>query len=161
MRPFTILLPTVTIMILGLVLLQAYVPSTPLGSGPVPESLSTSVATIVGSGIATLSQFTGLPPFTPTGVTVTYSGTFRYGVADPKCATEARPCEMMSVQLYYVVLGSGDAYRLVFSSVPSLADGVKVKVTGVLVKPSSWNATAWVPAYYFIGDIYVQAITLA
>ena len=57
--------------------------------------------------------------------------------------------------LYYLEEG-GRAYRLILAQLPTVANGTRVRVLGVLVVPSSWSGSQ---AYSFDGDIYVKQMT--
>ena len=85
----------------------------------------------------------------PTGVVVTYEGTFRFAFIEPSNGQE------IMQQVFYLERNQHN-YRLIFTGgIPQFSDGTKVKVTGTLVAPSSWNGTK---IYHFEGDIYVQDI---
>lgn len=114
-------------------------------------------SSITGSivGTVTLSE---LSSFSVTGPSVTYSGALVYVEINPVCVTLPLPCKLPSFEQAYLQTSSDLNYRLFFASAPNIVNGTEVRVTGVLVVPSSWNYTAWQPALHFAGDIYVQTI---
>ena len=69
-------------------------------------------------------------------------------------------CPRMERLVFYLVTSPGEAYHLLFScgGIPVIANGTYVRVTGELVKPSTWNTIDWYPPVYFDGDILVQTI---
>jgi len=157
-KPLSVFVVAVSILAVGLLAAQAGFPRFATVHETTRQSFpSTESATVVGT--ATLSVVTGLVTSNVTGLLVSYAGIFHSGEADPVCRTALHPCELMSIQVYYLVLSSGDVYRLLFAFPPSFAEGAEVKISGILVKPSSWNVDAWTPRYHFDGDIYVQLMT--
>ena len=86
----------------------------------------------------------------PEGTLVAYEGVVRVALLQPAGSQD--------ITQLVCWLEAGQEYRLIFQQMPAphLADGTRVRVTGILVVPSSWNGT---DSRSFHGDIYVQNIT--
>jgi len=129
------------------------------GSAFQRSSLSYTILTAQTVAAETLRNYTS--PTTSqafSGKTVTYSGIFKVGEANPVCTTAYPPCKAFSVAVFYLITESGARYRLLLSFSPEIPDGTKVAVRGMLLIPSAWNTSAWLPSYYFNGDILVQSM---
>ena len=89
------------------------------------------------------------PQPVPAGTPVVREGTLRVALLKSVGGQD------IAQQVFW--LEDGQKYRLVLSQlpVPNLVNGTRVRVTGILVVPSSWNGALM---YSFDGDIYVQNI---
>lgn len=131
-------------------------PTSSLSQTPISMT-SVTVVTITGTnaGSGAANQYVAI-----TGLEVNYSGIIYSGFVNPSCATDRHACLLPEAAFFYLVSNSS-AYRLISMSVPFMfADGTRVIVTGILVPPTSFNATP-LEGYAFAGDIYVQSIRAA
>lgn len=159
MRPRVLLLLVVAVLVLPAMLVAYQLRMTSYPSSAFQsDSLSYTIVTPQTVANATLANYVSYTTQTYSGTTVTYYGTFRIGEGNPICATSYPPCKAPSIQLFFLTTESGAKYRLIFLAAPEFVDGAKVVVTGFLVTPSSWNTGAWLPSYYFDGDILVQSM---
>ena len=94
-----------------------------------------------------------------------YRGTFRSVYVTTVCPADVA-CSKVTMQLAYLIVysvESGGQFRLLSNTGldwKSILEGSQVIVSGILVKPSQWQASSWTPSYSFDGDIIVQAITV-
>jgi hypothetical protein len=140
-------------MMFGLVFLALAV-----GLPPLLQPLTHSSANMSGVVVTTIANQN--ISATVTGSEVNYSGTFYVGFITSACSTGTHICVPAESGFYYLATNSS-AYRLIPTSSPlNFADGTRVTVTGILVAPSSLNATL-TNGSTLVGDIYVQSIRAA
>jgi len=137
----------------GLVLLGLLV----LGLSPLLHSFSGPNLSASATSSVTMTTLTvsGLGPIT--GFEVQYSGVFYTGVVAAGCSTEPHQCLLPEMEFFFLATTNSSAYRLIpMANPPLFPDGTRVKVTGVLVTPSSLGSMIW-QGYRITGDIYVQS----
>lgn len=140
----------------------------------ISASVSYGTGTVSASS-ATVISGTTQGSITITGVSITTSGYVYTAVENPQCYPQCGAPSLILAYLY-VPPGTGctssmacypppQYYRLLnidgspfWSTAPN--GTFAVRVTGILVTPSSWNCVSfYVPEICVIGDIYVQSIT--
>jgi hypothetical protein len=148
----SLLISLTAVLAVGLLLTQSYLSPTITSH---MNSADTSYLRIGNPTVVTLSKLTN--SWTVTGPVVTETGIFYYSSFAPACARVTPPCKLPTTIYYYLAVNSTIAYRLILATMPAIANGTRVAVTGTLVTPSPFTPPSGRPL--FSGDIYVETIT--